>query len=98
ISRISSEIPNPKSEVPFGYLDHTGVYLAEGTAQRTFAVNLLDATESALATSDELKLGGRVVSANDKSPVARELWPWFLIAASLLLAAEWLLYAWRARA
>jgi hypothetical protein len=65
-----------------------------GEAAVLVAVNLLDATETALASPSEVRIGALPVSSATAAGLApREIWRWFVVAAAALLAVEWLLYA-----
>lgn len=84
--------------VPVGRLERAGVYRVEPPGPEPFvAVNLGNALETALATRESIEVGGRAVGAAGGGDVAREVWPWFVLAASALLMIEWLVYAWRMR-
>lgn len=84
--------------VNLGVLERVGVYRVEGT-DRVVCVNLLDEQESRLDSPEFIEVGGRAVGAAraSEAPIAREVWHWFVIAAAVLLALEWTLYAWRMR-
>ena len=60
----------------------------------TFAANLLDPAESAIASQDRLFVDGK--DAGETSPfhlgVRREIWMYLLLAAALLTALEWATY------
>jgi hypothetical protein len=86
-------------EVSFGVLPRAGVYLVESarTAEKAVAVNLVDATESALGVKRELTIGATASHAGEGT-ARREVWPWLVIAAAVLLFVEWILYAVRMRA
>jgi len=61
-------------------------------------VNLLDAVESGLETRQTLTVGARGVGiARGEGSTPREVWPWFVLAAAVLLSAEWLVFAVRGR-
>lgn len=87
-------------EVSLGTLERVGTYAVSGvrTGQSPLAANLLDATESAIATRATLAVGQRsaVASLPGISP-PREIWTWFVLAAIGLLTLEWLLFAIRSR-
>ena len=67
--------------------------LTDSTGQRpagSFAVNLFDAAESAIAPKELIQAGQTAVADNDEGDVGqRELWPWLLAIALLLLLIEW---------
>ncbi|MFI4896747.1 MAG: hypothetical protein ACIARR_02860, partial [Phycisphaerales bacterium JB059] len=86
--------------VDLGVLERVGVYEARrGGASTEVCVNLLDAAESRIDTPRSIEVGGgRVTPASvGDAPAAREVWHWFVLAASVLLVLEWTLYAWRMR-
>lgn len=91
--------------VSLGLLERVGVYAIEGAApaDRVLAVNLLDATESALATVDppDAQTGAGGAGAPQAGMHAeqgqREVWRWLLAMGAGLLTIEWWLYAWRSR-
>ncbi|MEC9374674.1 MAG: hypothetical protein VYC34_12555, partial [Planctomycetota bacterium] len=93
-------IPESAREISLGALPRVGLYRATGVLPRdsAFAVNLLDPIESALATADTVEISGRPAQAGAIGSAApREIWHWFVIAATILLTLEYLLYAWRMR-
>lgn len=82
-----------------GMLDIAGLYTVQHqSARQSIPVNLLDANESLLATSDELRIGIRGVAAAAAAKTPRELWHWFVIGAAALLAVEWIVFTVKARA
>lgn len=87
--------------VSFGLVERAGVYrVGPGTPAGEpdrVAVNLADRGESSLAVADTVRVSGRDVEATSASPVPREVWPWFALAALVLLAVEWVVYAARSR-
>jgi len=86
--------------VVLGTLPLAGVYAVEGAApdDARLAVNLASAAESAIPTRDTLTIAGSEVSAQGVGATApREIWPWFVLAALVLLAFEWALFSWRMR-
>ena len=60
----------------------------------SFAANLLDAEESAIAPQDRLIVDGREAGevAGFHVGVRREIWIYLLLAAALLTALEWATY------
>ncbi len=59
----------------------------------TIPVNLLDSTESDLRPAAVLSVGSAEVAGTPESrAVRREVWPWFVAAALVLLMVEWVVY------
>lgn len=84
-------------EVRLGLLGLAGVWELAG---QPLPVNLLDETESSLAAPESLAVpGGGVAASGDGLGGAepREIWPWFVVAAAVLLGLEWLVFGARAR-
>jgi hypothetical protein len=78
----------------FADTDEVGVYKVErdDEAQRFFTVNLLDSGESNLEPREEIAIGSERITAGVDRPTPRDLWKWILVAAVLLLLAEWYVY------
>ncbi|HXN33081.1 MAG TPA: VWA domain-containing protein [Polyangiaceae bacterium] len=75
--------------------EHSGFYeLTAGGETTTFAANLLDASESAIAPQDKVLVGGKEAGAVEgfHAGVRREIWIYLLLAAALLSALEWATY------
>ncbi len=93
---VSLPPPVPGGEpVNLGVISRVGVHRPVGSGA-PIAVNLLNENESLLRTADALSISGRPVASArpGETPAApREIWPWFVLAAGLLLAVEWVLYA-----
>lgn len=90
----------PSESVTLGTLPLAGVYAVEGAApdDARLAVNLASAAESGIPTRDALTIAGSEVSAQGIGATAPlEVWPWFVLAALVLLAVEWALFSWRMR-
>jgi hypothetical protein len=90
--------------VGLGRLERAGIYRVQGApapdppSSKAVAVNLLDETESAAAVIDSVRVGGDSVVAGGEESGPRELWPWLVLAALILLSIEWFLNAWLMRA
>jgi len=93
--------------VNLGLIERAGVYaLADGGpggdtagADTAIAVNLLDEGESALAVRGVIRVGGDEVTGQGGSGGGpREIWPWLVLAALVLLSVEWFVSAWLMRA
>jgi hypothetical protein len=83
-----------RTDFVYGATDRLGVYRARwsGAVQRSFAVNLLDAEESNIEPRTVLQFGSDQVVAGKERRQPRELWKWFVIAALIVLMAEWYIY------
>ena len=84
--------------VALGRIERAGLYRVEGARERAIAVNMLDATESALASPARVQVDGVSLKGIETGSSEREIWTWLLIAAAVLLCIEWLVYARKARA
>lgn len=86
--------------VSLGLLERAGLYEAAGSTlvPPAVAVNMASPAESLAWPAASLETGAigsaPVVSA---ATGPREVWPWFIVAALVLLTIEWLLYAWQMR-
>jgi hypothetical protein len=77
-----------------------GVYSVQGAQEPLgrIAVNLASSAESDLRPRPGLVINADSVDAEDADSVAaRELWPWLVAAAFLLLLLEWVVYTIKAR-
>ncbi len=94
---INADAP-ADAEASLGIIARAGVYTSRSPRAKdtVIAVNLLDEVESALATSDQLRVGA-TAALTPAEAGQRELWPLCVMAAGALLILEWLLYAWRMR-
>ncbi len=101
--RLSADSRAESAPISLGRVERAGIYrLASAPAStpltaRALAVNLLDPVESALAVRDSVRVGGESVAARDSGSGPRELWPWCVLAALVLLTIEWFLNAWLMR-
>lgn len=84
----------PGRGLAFGDTDFVGLYEATWPDQKyRFAVNLFDVQESMVEPRRELRIGEEVVSGEEQPMRARrELWPWFVLAALVVLVVEWIVY------
>ena len=78
-------------ELTFGDTARQGIYrVLMGTNEVDFAVNLLDAAETAIAPSEQLSVGRRgEVVATELKRANLEYWRWFAIAAFVVMMVEW---------
>lgn len=85
-------IPGQSVRVSLGIPTRAGVYTdAEGTP--VLAVNLASPRETSLATRDTVQIAGRPVATGTTAEGLTEIWHWFVLAATAVLTAEWLLFA-----
>ena len=87
-----------RADFLFDHADRVGVYevRADGETQRSFAVNLLDSTESDLQPRSEFKIGAERVAAGETGRTSHSLWKWLAGCAFVLLLLEWIIYNRRA--
>ncbi len=99
--------PAPDGTVVYGPVQRSGVYQVSwegaagptdakvsGRAIRPFAANLLDAPESDIAAAATVSLATTKVEAEtaEKSRIMKQLWPWFLLGAFIVILFEWFIY------
>jgi VWA domain-containing protein len=75
--------------------EQSGFYeLTAGGETTTFAANLLDTSESAIAPQDKVVVAGKEAGGVEgfHAGVRREIWIYLLLAAALLSALEWATY------
>jgi hypothetical protein len=89
-----------RARVNLGTLSTAGLY-ALGNVRGpsgTVAVNVFNEHESRIGTRDVVEIAGRDVRARGVAGMApREIWPWLVAAAFVLLMLEWVFFAWRMR-
>jgi hypothetical protein len=97
--RITAEVPAGAPAANFGRIETAGVYRVQGAgASGSIAVNLLDANESDLQVRDSVRVAGTDVAAVAPGQGPRELWPYLVLIALVLLTIEWFVNAWLMRA
>jgi von Willebrand factor type A domain/Aerotolerance regulator N-terminal len=90
--------PGDRGEVTFSATGEVGVYVAAiGDDRVQFAVNLFDPDESDIAPRGTVTVGNQTVAAGEVRRPPRELWKWAVLAALVVLLAEWWAYAARVR-
>ena len=90
--------PADRGEVTFAGTADLGVYVATvGEDRVAFAVNLFDADESDLAPRAAVSVGNQTAEAGEVRRPPSELWKFAVVAALLVLLAEWWAYASRVR-
>lgn len=106
--RIAIDVP-PQSgagarRLNVGLIETAGVYRIEGVGGEeidgrlpAIAVNLADATESALRSQGVIRVGGETHAARAGTAGPREVWHWFVLTALGLLCIEWFMNARRMR-
>lgn len=88
--------PVAEEALLFTETDQLGLYtvlLRDGSSERaagSFAVNLFNPDESAIAPVNQLQLGPTAVTPDAEGDIGqRELWPWLLAIALGVLLVEW---------
>lgn len=96
---VRAEIAPALGVLRLGTLERAGVYTVVGPtdARERVPVAMLDPRESGLATSDRVSIGAAPILASVVSEMPREVWHWFVVAAAVILALEWFVFAGRAR-
>jgi hypothetical protein len=86
-----------RRRVAVGPLPRAGVYTVSAgglvTEPSVVAVNLANEVETSLVTRDVVMVAGRSVESGGAGAGPRELWPWFVLAAALVLLIEWALFS-----
>ncbi len=86
-----------RRRVAVGPLPRAGVYTisAGGLVAEppVAAVNLTNEIETSLVTRDVVMVAGRGVESGGGGAGPRELWPWFVLAAAIVLLIEWALFS-----
>jgi hypothetical protein len=90
-------IRGPDGTAALPPLERVGVYTLDNATPSTVAISMLDESESMLAVADSASLGtpGRTTASADTG--RRELWPYALLIAVVLMTLEYLIHAARAR-
>jgi hypothetical protein len=85
-----------EGEIIFAETQQLGLYqvlLRDNAGERaagSFAVNLFNPIESAIAPAETVQVGQTAVNPEDEGDVGqRELWPWLLAIAFVVLLVEW---------
>jgi len=95
--RASSIPRGGRSVFAFNGTEEIGVYdVREGGAsdmRQQFAVNLFDSRESDIRAKPAIQMGYEEVAAQPAwQPMRQEAWKWFLLAAIVVLGAEWYIF------
>jgi hypothetical protein len=82
----------------FAQTHEVGPYTVQiGERELTYAINLLDPVETALAPAEALAIGrGRIEAQKNRVMVNREFWRWLVAAGLAILTLEWWVYSRRA--
>jgi hypothetical protein len=98
-TRLTVEAPARDGGVTFSPPERAGAYRVTTPrgAGGAVAVDLLSPEESALETRDSIRVAGEDVAALQPGRGPRELWPWLVAAALVLLSLEWFVNAWLMR-
>lgn len=82
-----------------GLIPRAGVYVVRGESSRdkVVCVNVANGVESRIQSPQEIDVGGALVSAGAGLTGPREVWAYLVMAAGVLLAVEWVIYAARVR-
>lgn len=99
--RVDEEVGG-RVAVNLGVVERAGVYRARGASDAVadgavVAVNLVDASESAIALGEGPGVVGGAGDVEVGGRGSREIWPWLVVAAVVLLSVEWVLNGWRMR-
>ncbi len=99
-AELELRLSTPSAAPSVGPFERAGVYLLDQPTpddQRGVTVNVMSEVESRVASAGELPVGfgglDADVAGQRTSGGQRELWPWFLVAAVLVLSIEWLFSA-----
>ncbi len=86
------------ARIALGTFPSAGVYEFANTRVR-FAINVASEPETLISTSPAPadSPGSPTSERTSATDEPREVWHWFVLAATILASAEWLLYAWRMR-
>jgi hypothetical protein len=90
-------IPEDTGRPTFAATEQMGIYAVRQfdrdgaqVAASAFAVNLFDAAETDIAPRATVRVGARPLEAAEATAEGRrELWPWFVVGALLVLGVEW---------
>jgi hypothetical protein len=97
---LAAAVENGRAILPL--LTRVGLYVTPAAATGKpgveqpwdrLGVNLLDPNESDLRVAQDLKIGSMKTAGQlGSSVVKKEIWPWFVLAALVLLMLEWVVY------
>lgn len=95
-ARVQQNATDQVSRASVGIPERAGVY-TDSSGRPVLVVNLVLSDETAIRTTDTVRVGGRRVIAGSSTEGHREVWHWFVIAAVCVLTIEWLVFAERMR-
>jgi hypothetical protein len=84
-----------RADFVYGDTERLGLYkvVRDDQERRSFAVNLLDGTESQIEPRAEIRIGSDTIKAGEEERrQPRELWKWIILLAFILLLVEWYIY------
>lgn len=88
--KSTRRVPVDGTSARYDGANEAGLYQASAKDWKTsFGVSLLNAAESDLTPRGSLTVGGEKVTGTSRARSNRELWPWVVALALLLLAGEW---------
>ena len=94
--KFQTTVPNRGDGAPilFDGADKVGLYTASSDKwKQSFAVSLLDKSESDIAPRDALKIGEqKAIVAENNARANKELWGYIIVAALALLGLEWWIF------
>lgn len=101
-------LPAPDGRVVFGPVLNSGVYMLSwqgqagatdvevgGRVRRPFAANLLDAAETDIPVTESLAIASKAATATADAAASRtrkDIWPWLLVGALVVMLLEWFIY------
>lgn len=93
-TRLEHEAKDPRTDFSFTATRQVGIYQVrwqDGT-RRSFAVNLLDGSESNIEPRPGFELGSVHIDTVREVGQPREVWKYFALLALLVLLLEWYIY------
>ena len=80
----------------FEAVSRVGEYAAS-SGDPIVGVNVLNAEESSIAVSETVSIGGRPLASVRDAEGRREIWSWLVLAATVLLTIDWLVFTAKSR-
>ncbi len=90
-------IPGDDNSFVFASTERSGIYTVREPGQSVdhlFPINLFDRRESNLKVRDDLDIGYEEISGSvaNYKPARKDIWPWLVAAALVVLIVEWYIY------